>query len=188
MEFRIDLPPPLQDDIVRERDLLNTRIRQIRNRDLIVTSVLILMASIVIALAVYWLTNSLKYAAISAVIYPSLSVVLNVLGITTNTGFRSAALQLIELNNSLIALKPLSEDNIDVRNLSAKYKEIAAYTNKVKEIGRDFINGELAMFWEWDSSTGAKTARARSYVNRARKSIQQNADGDAEEAEREDAD
>jgi hypothetical protein len=28
------------------------------------------------------------------------------------------------------------------------------------------------MFWGWDASTQAKTAKARSYVNRARKSIQ----------------
>ena len=183
MEFRIDLPPPLLDDIVRERDLLRAKIRHIRNRDLLVTSVLILLASIIIALAVYWLTDSLKYAAISAVIYPSLSVVLNVLGITTNTGFRSAALQMIELNNNLIALKSISEDNTDIKNLCTKYKEIAVYADKVKEMGRDFINGELAMFWEWDSSTGAKTARARSYVNRAKKSIQK-AVSDVEEANR----
>lgn len=172
MEFRIDLPPPLQDDIAREREILSAKIRHIRKRDMIVTSILILAASIIIALAVYWLTDNLKYAAISAVVYPILSVVLNVLGITTNVGFRSVALQMIELNNNLIALKVIPGDNTDLRNLSSKYKEIAAYADKVKEMGREFVNGELAMFWEWDSSTGAKTARARSYVNRAKKSMQ----------------
>ena len=187
MEFRIDQPPPANDEIIRERQLLSAKIRHIKNRDLILTSILILFASIIIALAVYWLTDNLKYAAISAVIYPALSVVLNVLGITTNIGFRSAALQMIELNNTLIALKSIPEDNIDIRNLSTKYKEIAAYADKVKDMGRYFINGELAMFWEWDSSTGAKTARARSYVNRAKKSMA-NADMEANDADSDDAD
>ena len=186
MEFRLDQQPPPQDEIDREREQLNEKIGQIRHRDLIVTSVLILLVSISIALAVYWATNSLKYAAIAAVIYPVISVLLNVFGITTNIGFRSNALQLIELNNTLIALKPLAEDNSDIQTLSSKYKEIAAYADKVQALGRGFINGELAMFWEYDSSTGAKTARARSYVNRARKSMANTAEaGSSEEMEEE---
>ena len=185
MEFRIDQPPPTQENIDRERELLTVSIGKIRHRDTIVTSVLILMSSVVIATVVYWVTSNPKYAAIAAAIYPVISFIFHVLGVTSNVGFRSAALQLIELNNSLIALKPLSEDNTDIKTLSAKYKEIAAYTDKVLAMGREFINGELAMFWEWDSSTGAKTARARSYVNRARKSMS-NAVVEAEGGEAED--
>jgi len=185
MEFRIDQSPPTQADIDKERELLTVGIGKIRNRDTIVTSVLVLLSSVVIAAVVYWITGNPKYAAIAAAIYPVISFIFHVLGITSNVGFRSAALRLIELNNSLIALKPLSKDNTDVKTLSAKYKEITAYTNKVQAMGRDFINGELAMFWEWDSSTGAKTARARSYVNRARKSMS-NAVVEAEGEETED--
>lgn len=44
--------------------------------------------------------------------------------------------------------------------------------NKVRELGRDIVNGELAMFWEWDTSTQAKAAKARGYVNQAKRSIE----------------
>jgi hypothetical protein len=181
MEFRIDHPPPRSDDIAREREKITSKIKDIRGRDLILTSILVLTTSAIVAAVVFWLTDNLKYAAIAAAIYPIASVVLNVLGITTNIGFRSAALQLVELNNQLIALKPISEENPDVGTLSGKYREIAAYVDQVKALGRDFVNGELAMFWGWDSSTAAKTAKARSYVNRARKSIADAQNGGADD-------
>jgi len=171
MEFNIDLPPPEENDIIREREVIRDKLRRVHNRDMIVTSVLILVTSGIVALAVYWFSNSIKYAAIASAIYPIISVVMHLVGVTGSTGFRSAALQMVELNNSLIALKPIPEDNHDVQELSSKYGNIADYVEKVKALGRNFVNAELAMFWEWDTSTQAKTARARDYVHKARESI-----------------
>lgn len=171
MEFNIKLPPPEESVIIRERELVSDRLRKVHNRDMIVTSILILVSSAIVALAVFWFTSSIKYAAIASAIYPVLSVILHLAGITGSTGFRSAALQMVELNNSLISLKPIPEGNTDIQELSSKYKTIAAYVDKVNSLGREFVNAELAMFWEWDASTGAKTARARDYVNKARGTI-----------------
>ena len=170
MDFYIDAPPPTDDEIVRERDLLSEQIKGVKMKDMIVTAIIVIATSTVVAFAVYWLSDSVKYAAISASIYPLISVVLNLLGVTTNTGFRSATMQLIELNNNLINLKPVASDNPDIEDLRSKYPEIASYVDKVREMNRDFVNGELASFWEYDAGTQAKTARARNWVNKARKS------------------
>ena len=171
MDFYIDAPPPLQEDIDREKQLLDERIHSVKTKDMILTAIIVIFTSTVVALMVYWLTNSIKFAAISASIYPVISIVLNLFGITTNTGFRSATMRLIELNNSYISLKPVAGDNADIPDLAGKYKEIASYVEKVRASGRDFVNGELAMFWEFDAGTQAKTARARNWVNKARGSI-----------------
>ena len=168
MEFNLDLPPPEEGEIVKEREAISDLLRKVHNRDMIVTSVLILVTSLVVALAVFWFTGSIKYAAISSAIYPVLSVVLHWVGVTGSTGFRSAALKMIELNNSLISLKPIPVDNADIPDLSSKYGKIHDYAAKVNELGREFVNAELAMFWEWDTSTQAKTAKARDYVHKAR--------------------
>ena len=170
MEFNLELPPPAESDIIREREVVSEELRKVHKRDLILTSILILVTSAIVALAVFWFTASITYAI--------LSVVLHYVGITGNTGFRSAALQMVELKNSLIALKPIPEDNADIQELSSKYTKIADYVDRVKELGRDFVNAELAMFWEWDTSTQAKTARARDYVHKAREIIE------SEEAEK----
>lgn len=169
MEFNLDLSPPEESEIIREREELSEKLRKVHNQDLIITSIIVLVTSAVVAFAVFWFTGRIKYAAMASAIYPILSVLLHWLGITGNTGFRSAALKMVELNNSLIALKPISADNADIKELSSKYEKVAGYADKVKESGRDFVNAELAMFWEWDTSTQAKTARARDYVNRAAK-------------------
>lgn len=171
MEFNLELPPPDESEIIREREAVTEKLRKVHQRDMIVTSVLVLVTSAIVALAVFWFSGSIKYAAIASAIYPILSVVLHLVGVTGNTGFRSAALQMIELNNSLIALKPIAGENADIQELSSKYQKIADYVDKVKALGRDFVNAELAMFWEWDTSTQAKTARARDYVHKARESI-----------------
>ena len=169
MEFNLDKSPPDESEIIREREEFADKLRKVHNRDLIVTSIIVLVTSSVVAFAVFWVTGSIKYAAISSAIYPILSVVFHWVGITGNTGFRSAALKMAELNNSLIALKPITGDNADIQELSSRYEKVANYVDKVEMLGRDFVNAELAMFWEWDTSTQAKTARARDYVNRAAK-------------------
>lgn len=171
MDFLIDQPPPSDAGIAGERELISRRIKTVKKHDLIVTSIIILLTSIVVAFVVYWLTGSIRFAAISAVTYPIISVVLSFLRIITNTGFRSATLQMIELNNSLISLKPIAEGDTDIEELCSKYKQIKNYMHKVKLMERDIVNGELAMFWEWDAGTQAKTAKARSFVNQAKKSI-----------------
>lgn len=167
MEFNLDVSPPGESEIIREREELTDKLRKVHNQDLILTSIIVLVTSAVVAFAVFWFTGSMKYAAMASAIYPILSVLLHWVGITGNTGFRSAAQKMVELNNSLIALKPLSSDNADIQELTAKYEKVAEYADQVKKSGRDFVNAELAMFWEWDTSTQAKTARARDYVNRA---------------------
>ena len=169
MEFNLDLSPPEESEIIREREEISDKYRKVHNQDLVITAIIVLVTSAVLAFAVFWFTGSMKYAAIASAIYPVLSIVLHWVGVTGNTGFRSAALKMAELNNSLIALKPISGDNADIKELSSKYEKVAGYADKVKESGRDFVNAELAMFWEWDTSTQAKTARARDYVNRAAK-------------------
>lgn len=183
MEFNLDQPPPEESEIIKEREALTDTLRKVHNRDLIVTSILIIVTSAIVALAVFWFTGSIKYAAISSAIYPILSVVLHWVGITGSTGFRSAALKMIELNNSLIALKPIPADNADIQELSSKYNKIHEYAGKVNALGRQFVNAELAMFWEWDTSTQAKTAKARDYVHKARETF--TSDGRVKEIEAE---
>ena len=181
MEFNLDLPPPEESEIIKEREAISGKHRKVHNRDLIVTSILILFTSAIVALAVFWFTGSMKYAAISSAVYPVLSVVLHWVGITGSTGFRSAALKMVELNNSLIGLKPIPADNTDIQELSSKYGKIHDYAAKVNALGREFVNAELAMFWEWDTSTQAKTAKARDYVHKARETF--TSDGEVKETE-----
>ena len=172
MEFNLDLPPPEESEIIKEREAVTETLRRVHNRDMIVSSILILITSLMVALAVFWFSGSIKYAAISSAIYPVLSVVLHWAGVTGSTGFRSAALKMIELKNSLIALKTIAADNADIQDLSSKYAKIHDYAGKVNALGREFVNAELAMFWEWDTSTQAKTAKARDYVHKARETYE----------------
>lgn len=168
MDFTIDKAPPTDNEIAKEREFISGEVKRIKTRDTVISFIIILISSIAISFIVYWLMNSVKYAAIAAIIFPVLGIVLSISGITSATGFRSATLQLIELNNSLVALTPVSKNNDDISDLSTKYKEIDAYRKKVEGLGRDFVNGELAMFWEWDASTAAKTARARNFVDKVK--------------------
>ena len=90
----------------------------------------------------------------------------------TAVGFRSAVLRMGELNYNLVALNPISNDSYsDVKKLAEKYKQVEAYLNKVKELDREVVNGELAMFWEWDASTEAKTARTRAMLGKAKDEV-----------------
>lgn len=171
MDFNIDLPPPEEEEIAGEREQLTGRLNRVRRLDMIVTTIIVMVTSTLLAFAVYWFTNNIKYAAISAVVYPVISVVLSLFGITTNTGFRSAAREIIELNNNLISLKPVPGSNPDIDELSSKYEEIRNYVDRVREMGRDFVNGELAVFWAWDAGTQAEAVKARSFVDQARESI-----------------
>jgi hypothetical protein len=45
------------------------------------------------------------------------------------------------------------------------------YHEKILEQNREPVNGELAMFWEFDSSTQANTARGRDLLNKAKDTV-----------------
>jgi hypothetical protein len=78
-------------------------------------------------------------------------------------------MQMIELNHELIALVPISGDNRDeVQKLVKKYPKVQAYVAQVEAVPRELVNGELALFWEWDATTSAKHERGRDYVEKAR--------------------
>lgn len=166
MEFTIDRKPPTSEAILAEQQRLNNAARRIKTRDTLITFVLILLTSGMVAMAVYWSTASLKYAAIAFSIFPVIGVVMGLAGLITVIGFRSNAMQVIELKNNLIALLPVDSGNEDsIRELCRKYPQVENYRRHVETMGRALVNGELAMFWEWDASTGAKSAKQRAYFN-----------------------
>ena len=143
--------------------------KRIRAHDTVITFVLILVTSAVVSAVVYWVTGNVKYAAISASFFPIIGVLLSMTGLITVAGFRSAVLRMGELNYDLIALNPISKDSqSDIEKLSKKYKQVESYLKKVQELDRELVNGELAMFWEWDASTEAKTARKRAMLEEAK--------------------
>ncbi|MGH8248545.1 MAG: hypothetical protein ACREUU_19170 [Gammaproteobacteria bacterium] len=173
MEFHIDKPPPPLDEIDAEKIAIGRQMTHIRVRDNVITFVLIILTSVAIGFSVYWSTRSIQYAAIAASVFPILGAVLAVTGLISAVGFRSAARQMIELRHRLVALQPISEANrATIEELSGKYGEVASYLDKVIWVGRDLVNGELAIFWEWDASTKAKRERRRDFVDKARTSIQ----------------
>jgi hypothetical protein len=172
MEFIIDKIPPTEDEIVREREYINKEIKRIKTKDNIFTSILIIASSIILSFIVYWSTHNIKYAAMATVIFPVIGILLSILGVITVTGFRSVASILIDLNHKLVALKPISKsDNEVILELSKKYNIVESYRKKIEELGREFATGELAMFWEWDTSTKAKVEKAKDFVDRARQSV-----------------
>ncbi len=156
MEFEMNRQPPSAENIAKEREHLSREIKHIKVVDTIISFVLIILSSVVISFVVYTSTDSIKYAAISATFFPMLATILSLFGITSIHGFRSAEMKLIELNNSIIALSPVLKTNKDIARLRRKYTNIDAYNKKVEEMGRELVNGELAMFWAWDASTAAK--------------------------------
>lgn len=169
MNFVIDGMPPDADAITEERNQISARIKSIHRHDTIVTFILILLTSAALGAAVYWGTDNVKYAAISASVFPIIGVIMSLTGLTTATGFRSAVVRMGELNYNLVALNPVSKESYnDIESLARKYKQVEEYINRVKNLGRDVVNGELAMFWEWDSSTQAKTARKRAMLEKAK--------------------
>jgi predicted Co/Zn/Cd cation transporter (cation efflux family) len=172
MEFIIDKMPPTEDEVVREREYINKELKRIKSKDNIFTSILIIASSIIISFIVYWSTNNIKYAAMAAVIFPVIGTLLSIFGIITVTGFRSFASALIDLNHKLVALKPISKsDNDVILELSKKYNIVESYRKNIEELGREFVTGELAMFWEWDTSTKAKSEKAKDFIDRARQSV-----------------
>ncbi len=168
MEFTIEREPPTSEEILAEQQRLNELTRRIRTRDTVITFILILITSAVFAMVVYWSTDNIKYAAVAFSVFPTIGVVLGMAGLITAVGFRSNAMQVIELKNSLVALMPVGSDNEDsIRDLCRKYPQVEVYRRRVENMGRALVNGELAMFWEWDASTGAKQAKQRAYLNDA---------------------
>jgi len=150
-----------------------SEISRISLRDITITFILIIVCSIGLGAIVYWSTENAKYAGIASALFPVLGVILSVLGITKNAGFRSAAQKLTNLRNDLIAVNPASsESQRDVEKLCAKYDVVAGYSDKLKGIERNMVNGELAMYWEFDTSTMAKTARGRDFLDKAKDSVE----------------
>ena len=169
MNFIIDGTPPDTGAIMDERKQISAEMKRIRLHDTVITFVLILIMSAVISIAVYWTTENIKLAAISASIFPVIGIILSLTGLITVAGFRSAVLRMGELNYDLVALNPVSdESNDDIETLVKKYRQVENYVSSVRELGRDIVNGELAMFWEWDASTEAKTARKRAMLEKAK--------------------
>ena len=172
MNFAIDTDPPTEEEIATEREQLRADLRRTRLRDNAISFLLIIITSALVSATVYWFSNSIRYAAIAATVFPVIGVVLTVLGIITPTGFRSAARHMIELNHQLVALNPVAVDgNEEIEKLRHKYHEVAAYLTKVQERERDLVTGELAMFWEWDATTLAKQEKKSDFIERAKHSL-----------------
>jgi 2-hydroxychromene-2-carboxylate isomerase len=157
--MNIDLKgqPPGAEEIAGERTRVKADIRRVRRTDNLVTAFVILSVSLLVGLAVYWTTRDLRYAGMAAAIFPLIGACLSVFGLITAAGFRSAAKRMIELDHQLIALNGISEaSGGDVERLCAKYPPVARYVARVRESGREVTNGELATFWELDSSTAGR--------------------------------
>ena len=169
MKFNIEEAPPPPEEIDRDRTRIRTEMKRLKRRDMIVTFIVILMFSAGAALAVYWGTDNLSYAAITGAVFPLVGAVLSLSGLVTAAGFRSQALRMIELNHELIELVAITGDNREeVQKLGRKYPKVQAYVAQVEAIPRELVNGELALFWEWDATTSAKQERGREYVEKAR--------------------
>ena len=169
MIFGIDQPPPTMELLEQERNILATEIRRITNRDTAITFLIIIISSIALGLAVYWHTVNLTYTGISVAVFPLLGTVLSLAGATKSTGFRSAANRINEYQNDLIGVSPVSAASVkDIDTLTARHKLVNEYQQKIAQQDRPTVNAELAMYWEFDSSTLANTARGRDLVNKAR--------------------
>jgi len=168
MEFIIDNMPPTEDEIAQERENINKELKRIKTKDNIFTSILIIAGSIILSLIVYWSTNNIIYAAMATVVFPVIGTLLSIFGVITVTGFRSFASTLNDLNHKFVALKPISKsDKDEILELSKKYNDVDSYRKKIEELGRELVTGEMAMFWEWDTSTRAKSEKARDFVERS---------------------
>lgn len=172
MKFAIDGAPPATEEIEEERTRISVQIRRIKRLDNLISMLVILAATAAACLAVYFTTYSIRYAAITATIFPVVGVVLSLTGVISAAGFRSAARQLIELDHQLIALNRISESNLaDVRKLAARYLVVDDYWTKTTEMGRDLVNGELAMFWGYDASTLGEQDKGKEYLTKAAGSV-----------------
>lgn len=169
MNFIIDEPPPAAQILEQEHNLIASEIKRLTLRDTITTFVIMTSCSVVLGLIVFWQTGSLRYTGMSIAIFPVLGTILSLLGITKSTGFRSAANKIAELQNDLAGLSPIANTSIkDVEKLAKRHKLVNAYHQHIIEQDRETVNAELAMYWEFDSSTMANTARGRDLLNKAR--------------------
>ena len=172
MNFNIEKPPAALDSLEQERNKLASEIRSLTVRDTFITFMIIIFSSIVLGLIVYWQTDDVRYAGISVAVFPLLGTILSLMGVTKSTGFRSAANRINELHGELIGLSPVSDASMqDIRTLGSRHKLVNEYLNKVEQQERVSVNAELAMYWEFDSSTMANTARGRDLVNKAKDRI-----------------
>lgn len=172
MNFALENAPPTPEMLAAEREQISAEIKRISGRDTLITFVLIIISSAVAGLVVYWSTNNAAYAGGAAAVFPVLGVLFTITGITKVAGFRSAALRLTDLKNEIISLNPVSEDSQeDIDKLESKYPAIKTYQRQIKAIGRETVNAELAMYWGFDASTQAKTARGRDFLERAKDAV-----------------
>lgn len=172
MKFTFDNPPPGEAEITRERERISDQIRRIKRLDVMISMLVILATTIVASLAVYYTTDSIRMAGITATIFPVVGILLSLTGVISAAGFRSAARQLIELNHQLIELTPISENaGPDVKKLAAKYLVVDDYWTKTTEMGRSLVNGELALFFGFDASTLGKMDKGKDYLTQAKRSI-----------------
>lgn len=157
MQIDLNGAPPGAQEIATEKARVSATMRRVRLHDNLVTAFIILSVSLLVGLAVFWTTRSLRYAGMAAAIFPLIGACLSVFGFITAAGFRSAAKRMIELNHELIALTPISGNSRDdVTTLCAKYAPVARYVARVEEAGRGLTNGELATFYELDASTAGR--------------------------------
>ncbi|NKB38213.1 MAG: hypothetical protein GKR93_13795 [Gammaproteobacteria bacterium] len=172
MNFIIDEPPPSAQILKQERNLLTAEIKRLTLRDTITTFVIMTFSSVILGLIVFWQTGNLRYTGMSVAVFPVLGTILSLLGITKSTGFRSAANSISGLQNDLVGLSPIANTSIkDVETLAKRHKSVNAYHQQIIEQDRETVNAELAMYWEFDSSTMANTARGRDLVNKAKERI-----------------
>lgn len=172
MNFSVDSTPPTLEILEQERNLLSSEIKRLTGRDTIITFLIIVFSSIVLGLIVYWQTDNVRYTGISIAVFPVIGSILSLLGVTKSTGFRSAANNISELKNELIGLSPIANTSLkDVDTLTSRHKLVNKYHAKVEQQDRQTVNAELAMYWEFDSSTMANTARGRDLVNKAKERI-----------------
>ena len=172
LEFSLEETPPTVEMIDKERAKVRREMNSITKRDTVITFILIILVSLLIGLIVYSATDNSMYAGMAVAFLPLLAVILSFVGITQAMGFRSAAIRLNDLNNDLIALNNVSDDNYrDIERLCRQHKMVESYQQAVIAINRSPINAELAMYWEFDSSTLAKTAKGRDFLEKARESV-----------------
>ena len=172
LEFSLEQTPPTVEMIEKERAKVRREMHGITKRDTIITFFLIILVSLLIGLIVYSATDNPMYAGISFAFLPLLAIILSFVGVTKAMGFRSAAIRLNDLKNDLIALNQVSEENFrDIERLCRQHRMVEAYQQAVIASGRSPINAELAMYWEFDSSTLAKTAKGRDFLEKARESV-----------------
>jgi hypothetical protein len=172
MLFNIEDTPPVYEFLENYRKVLNEEIKRLSNRDTFLTFLLILTSSIILGVIVFSYTGSYQYAGMSAAIFPTLGTILSLAGITKNAGFRSAANKIGELNNELIGLNPVSDESFqDITTLSKRHNLVNEYQKLVAAQKRPPVNSELAMYWEFDTSTIAKTAKGRGFLKNAKHSV-----------------